>query len=238
MAAARVTGHPPRSAHLGGTPGRRTQVKDMTTRNISRKSNLAFDPHPDQMNIILAPKEHMMAAPIGSNGLPRRRGAKPRTFRGPLHIQCNGHGDPKYLNQLVDEVLTWPHIESAPSVDDRQKTVSIRLKEIAASSDPSAFIIGREFARVLLKAPTIYLALPFEAAHWAVFRGWTEPHYLRSFGLMPVSASVLYTPRDEAELEVCYSLFSESYRFACKFADRAWSNGGFPNQDPRPQRFA
>jgi hypothetical protein len=173
----------------------------------------------------------MTVAPIGSTGLPRRRGAKPRTFRGPLHIQCNGHGDPKYLNQLVDEVLTWPHIESAPSVGGRQKTVSIRVKEIAAAGDPSAFIVGREFARVLLKAPTIYLALPFEAAHWAVFRGWTEPHYLRSFGLMPVSASVLYTPRDEEELEVCFSLFSESYRFACKFADHTWSNWGFPNQD-------
>jgi hypothetical protein len=171
----------------------------------------------------------MIVAPIKSDGLPQRRGVKPRTLRGPLHIQCNGHGDPTYLNQLVDEVLTWPHIESAPS-GDRQKTVPIRLNGIAAAGDPSAFISGREFARVLLKAPTIYLALPFEAAHWAVFRGWTEPHYLRSYGLMPVSASVLYTPRDEEELEVCYSLFSESYRFACKFADHAWNNWGFPNQ--------
>src|ERR1700716_2403281 len=47
---------------------------------------------------------------------------------------------------------------------------------------------------------------------------------------MPVSASVLYTPRDEEELEVCYSLFSESYRFACKFADHAWNNWRFPHQ--------
>lgn len=174
--------------------------------------------------MIPVPREHMIVAPIRSDGLPRRKGAKPRTFRGPLHIQCNGHGDPKYLNQLIAEVLTWPHIESASSVVNRRKTFSIRLTEIAAAGDPSAFIIGREFARVLLQAPTIYLALPFEAAHWAEFRGWTEPHYLRSYGLMPVSASVVYTPRDEEELEVCYSLFSESYRFACKFADQRWNN--------------
>jgi hypothetical protein len=148
-----------------------------------------------------------------------------------LHIQCNGHGDPKYLNQLVDEVLTWPYVEPAPSVGDHQKTVSIRLKEIAAAEDPSAFIIGREFARVLLQAPTIYLALPFEAAHWAVFRGWAEPHYLRSYGLMPVSASVVYTPRDEEELAVGYSLFSESYRFACKLAYHTSNKGGFPIQE-------
>ena len=168
----------------------------------------------------------MLVAPIGSNGLPRRKGTKPRTFRGPLHIQCNGHGDPKYLSQLVEKVLTWPQIESLDSVVNRRRAISIRVKQIVAVADPSAFITGREFARVLLKAPTIYLALPFEAAHWAVFRGWAEPHYLRSYGLMPVSVFVVYTPRDKEELEVCSILFSESYRFACRLADSASSDRG------------
>jgi hypothetical protein len=27
------------------------------------------------------------------------------------------------------------------------------------------------------------------AAHWAIVRGWAEPHYLRSFGLMPAGDS-------------------------------------------------
>jgi hypothetical protein len=182
--------------------------------------------------MILAPREDMIVAPVGSNSLQRRKGTKPRTLRGPLHIQCNEHGDPKYLNQLVEEVLTWPHVESFPSVVNRRRTISIRLKQIAAASDPSAFLTGREFARVLLKAPTIYLALPFEAAHWAAFRGWAEPHYLRSYGLMPVSTFVVYTPRDEEDLEVCYSLFSESYRFACKFEYHTSNNGIRPIPDP------
>jgi hypothetical protein len=170
----------------------------------------------------------MIARPVRFNGLPRRKGMKPRTFRGPLHIQCNGHGDPKYLNQLVDEVLSWPHIESASSGVSRRRSISIQSTAVAATADPSAFITGREFARVLLEAPTIYLALPFEAAHWALFCGWAEPHYLRSYGLMPVSASVVYTPRDQEELEVCHFLFSESYRFACKFAPATVNNRKFP----------
>jgi hypothetical protein len=33
---------------------------------------------------------------------------------------------------------------------------------------------------------------------------------------MPAGVVVLYTPRDEKERVVCYSLFSESYNFACK----------------------
>ena len=43
----------------------------------------------------------------------------------------------------------------------------------------------REFARVPLRAPTIYLALPFICAYWAILCRWAEPHYLASYGLMP-----------------------------------------------------
>ena len=49
-------------------------------------------------------KETTLAS-IGSAGLPARKGQRPQTIRGPLHIQCNGHGDSKYLNQLVGQVL-------------------------------------------------------------------------------------------------------------------------------------
>ena len=31
-------------------------------------------------------------------------------------------------------------------------------------------------------------------------RGWAEPHYLRSFGLMPAGAVLVYTPKNREEL--------------------------------------
>ena len=93
----------------------------------------------------------------------------------------------------------------------------MRLAEMAATDKSSAFLTAREFGRVLLKVPTIYLALPLVCAHWAIVRGWAEPHYLASFGLMPAGAVVLYTPRDPQELGICDFLFSQSYRFACGF---------------------
>ena len=96
----------------------------------------------------------------------------------------------------------------------------MRLAEMAATDKPSAFLTAREFGRVLLGAPTIYLALPLVCAHWAIVRGWAEPHYLASSGLMPAGAVVVYTPRDEQELGVCHLLFSQSYRFACSFVRR------------------
>jgi hypothetical protein len=164
-------------------------------------------------------KETILAS-IGSAGLPARKGRRPQTIRGPLHIQCNGHGDSRYVNQLVDQVLTWPHIESSSPPVSPPDTIRIRLAEMAATDKPSAFLTAREFGRVLLGAPTIYLALPLVCAHWAIVRGWAEPHYLASFDLMPAGAVVVYTPRNEGELGVCYFLFSQSYRLACSFVSR------------------
>jgi len=99
------------------------------------------------------------------DGLPVRNGGRPKTIIGSLHVQCNGHGDPKYLNQLLNDVLSWPHIESTPTSSNYLDKVSIRLQEIAATADSSAFINGTEFARVLLASPTIILALPLVCSH-------------------------------------------------------------------------
>jgi hypothetical protein len=161
-------------------------------------------------------------SPVSSSALPRRSGLRPKTIRAPLHVQCTGHGDPKLLRHMIQEVLDWPQIESTAPFVGYQDTLSIRLRETACTDDAAAFIAAREFARVLLKAPTIYLALPLVCAHWAIVRGWAEPHYLTSHGLMPAGVVVLYTPRNQGERAVCYSLFSESYNFACKLV----STGG------------
>lgn len=164
---------------------------------------------------IMPSSENVTAESFASNAIPVRKGARPKTIIGPLHIQCNGHGDPKYLKQLVDDVLTWPHVEPRPSSVSPPNTIPIRLEEAAASSDSSAFIGAREFARVLFGAPTIYL-VAVGIRSLGNLRGWAEPHYLRSFGLMPAGAALVYTPKNREELAVCYSLFAEAYHFACK----------------------
>ena len=161
-------------------------------------------------------RNDVKSAQMESHELPARRGRRPKTVRGPLHIQCNQHGDLKYLNQLVDEVLTWPYIESAEPFISRSNTIPIRLMEMAAFNYPSALITDREFARVFLGVPTIYLVLPLRCAHRAIVRGWAEPHYLGSQGLMPAGTVVVYTPKDVEELAICSVLFSESYHLGRK----------------------
>ena len=157
----------------------------------------------------------MTIARFVSAGLSARKGERPKTIRGPLHVQCNGHGDPKYLMELLNDVLDWPYIEPIPMPHHLDK-VPIRLQELAVTDDAAAFISDTEFAQVLLAAPTIILELPLVCAHWAIVKGWAEPHYLQSLGLIPAGTVIVYTPRDREELEVCRSLFRESYHFACQ----------------------
>jgi hypothetical protein len=148
------------------------------------------------------------------DSIPARKGARPSTIRGPLHIQCDGIEDTKYLHGLISEVLTWPQIESTPPIVSSPDLISIHLKRSQGANSSRTAAAVREFAKVYLEAPTIYLTLPLVTAHWAILRGWGEPHYLASQGLMAAGTLLLYVPRDESEREVCRFHFSRAYEFA------------------------
>jgi hypothetical protein len=62
----------------------------------------------------------------GSQDLPIRKGKRPVTIRGPLHVQCSNHGDYRLLRQLVEEVAAWPGIEASPNVP-KKLTTKIRM---------------------------------------------------------------------------------------------------------------
>ena len=201
--------------------------------------------HPDRMNHlgILAepgadldcgckspPPFRYDATVLAFPDLPRRTGPRPATLRGPLHIQCNGHGDPRHLDDLTSEILSWPYVETNLPSNNPPNTIPIRLEETAARSNFAAFISPREFGRFLTGAPTIYMALPLVCAHWAIIRGWAELHYLCSHGLMPAGALVVYTPRDQHELSICRSLFLAAYTAATKLRTLAGDANAGPSQ--------
>lgn len=164
------------------------------------------------MNSLRKPKDSLRDA----LNLPIRTGKRPITIRGPLHVQCSNHGDDRLLRQLVEEVANWPGIEARPFPVGSADLVSFRVGEDLATDDASIFITGREFGRVLFGAPTIYLSLPLSCAHWTIVRGWAEPHFCSSFGLVPPGVMVIYTPRDQQEATVCRSLFRMSYTYALR----------------------
>src|SRR6202008_935965 len=158
-----------------------------------RKAGPLFGP------VFYKPRPHMETRKSCLTGfvrIPTRNGKRPSTISGPLHIQCSGGGDPRFVRGLITEVLTWSQVESTPPVVTSPDLISIHLKAQAATPSSSATAV-KEFARIYLEAPAIYLTLPLVTAHWAILRGWAEPHYLASHGLMPAGTVLLYTPRDE-----------------------------------------
>jgi hypothetical protein len=146
--------------------------------------------------------------------IPKRKGTRPTTICGPLHIQCGGSGDAKCLRKLITEVLSWPHVESTPPIVRSPDLISIHLERGEGAIGSSAATSVTEFAKVYLEAATIHLTLPLVTAHWAILGGWAEPHYLASQGLMPAGTVLLYTPKDESEVDVCRFHFSQAYEHA------------------------
>jgi hypothetical protein len=142
--------------------------------------------------------------------LPVRKGPRPRTTVCPLHVQSTDHGDQTYLDRLISDVLAWPHIDSTTAFAG-QDSISVRVMDDAATEDPARFFTDTEFARIILTLPTIYLSLPLVWAHWAIVRGWAEPHHHRYLGKMPPGAVLIYTPKNREELAVCYFLFFQAY---------------------------
>jgi hypothetical protein len=151
---------------------------------------------------------------FGFHDLPSRKGPRPVTLGGPLHIQCNGYGDPQHLDELTTAALSWPYVDSNVPNNSSSDRIPLRLEETAAGYNFAAFISPREFGRVFMGAPTIYLALPLVCAHWAIVRGWAEPHYLCSHGLMPTWRPCgVHTQRPG---RVVHLLFPFSCRVHCR----------------------
>jgi hypothetical protein len=149
-----------------------------------------------------------------SRDLPNRHGKRPLTIGGPIHVQSCDHGDERALRDLLSEVSAWPGVEEVPWSPAGPEMASFQVAEDVATADPSVFIAAREFARVLFNPLTIYLSLPLSCAHWAIIRGWAEPHCASRSGLIPAGVMVVYSPRDEHEVTVCRSLFWISYNFS------------------------
>ena len=175
---------------------------------------------------------------INPTTLPMRNGKRPITIRGPLHVQCNDYGDYRAMHYLVEQVLAWPDIEATPLPIASANLVSLRVAAEAATDEPHVFIAGREFGRILFGAPTIYLSLPLGCAHWAIVRGWAEPHFSTNYGLLPPGVMVVYTPRNEQELSVCRSLFWISYNFSLSERRRDCEEWNTHLVDPMQRTFA
>jgi hypothetical protein len=85
------------------------------------------------------------------DSIPARKGTRPHTICGPIHIQCDGSEDTKYLGTLFSEVLTWPHVESTPPIANYPDIISIHLKQAQGANSSQTTTAVKEFAKVYLE---------------------------------------------------------------------------------------
>ena len=86
--------------------------------------------------------------------IPKRKGTRPRTICGPLHIQCGDSGDVRYLRKVIDEVLTWPQVGCTPPIVRSPDLICIHLEPGERAMGWSTINSVKEFAKVHLEAPT------------------------------------------------------------------------------------
>ena len=147
--------------------------------------------------------------------LPPRSSTRPRTHKGIPHQQLDQQPvDDRIRARLAARLLALDGVIEGPSRISVPGARALLLSGEAADL-PEAFMVGREFAH-LHPAPdqSLHIAPPERRAWETIESGWTEHHPLVAAGRLPPTHVMVYAPRDDAELEVVYSLVCESYRFA------------------------
>lgn len=147
--------------------------------------------------------------------LPLRSGPKPNTTSSLPHSQLTQHGP----DDVIDKLHHWCF--SLPSVNEELSGVSVPgaralVLHDGAICNHEAFMIGREFAHIHPHPDngSMHVKLLADDAYEVIETGWGEDHYLVTQGQYPIGLIMVFSPRDEAELETVKKIVSRSYEFA------------------------
>jgi hypothetical protein len=89
------------------------------------------------------------------------------------------------------------------------------LEEGAGEGPLEAFMIGREFAHLHPDPDqSLHVMVPEALAERLIADGWGELHPVARMGLLPLTAIMVYAPRDEEEVAVVARIVAASHAFA------------------------
>ena len=147
--------------------------------------------------------------------LPTRQGPKPETTSSIPHSQLTQHGS----DDVIEKLHAWCF--SLPSVNDEHSTISVPGARALVMCDgvncnQDAFMIGREFAHIHPHPDngSMHVQLTAEDAEEVVQTGWGEDHFLVTMGRLPKGLVMVFSPRDDAELDAVKTIVRRSYDFA------------------------
>ena len=147
--------------------------------------------------------------------LSQRRGAAPETTNGLPHSQLTQHGPDEIVQKLHDWCFRLPGVVNEPSGISVPGARALVIDD-DVEADSEAFMIGREFAHIHPQPDngSMHVKLPPADASELVSKGWGEDHYLVTQGQYPPGLVMLFSPRNEEELETILSILKRAYEFA------------------------
>lgn len=144
-----------------------------------------------------------------------RPGQKPETTSRLPHSQLTQHGP----DHVIDKLHAWCF--SLPSVANESSGISVPGARALVMHDSvkcnhAAFMVGREFAHIHPHPDngSMHVKLLPEDALEVTGKCWGEDHYLVTQGQYPVGLVMVFSPRDDGELEIVKSIVRKSYEYA------------------------
>ena len=147
--------------------------------------------------------------------LPVRQGPKPDTTQKIPHSQLTQHGS----DEVVEKLREWCF--SLPSVNNEHSGISVPgaralVLRDGCNCNHEAFMVGREFAHIHPHpdSGSMHVKLTAEDAKDVVDAGWGEDHFLVAMGRYPPGLVMVFSPRDDDELDAVKKIVTRSYEFA------------------------
>lgn len=144
-----------------------------------------------------------------------RSGPKPETTNRLPHSQLTQHGPDDVIQKLHHWCFALPSVANEHSAISVPGARALVLHE-GTHCNHDAFMVGREFAHIHPHPDngSMHVKLAAGDAKAVVAAGWGEDHYLVTQGHYPPGLIMVFSPRDEAELEVVKRIVGRSYEFA------------------------
>ncbi|HSI81621.1 MAG TPA: hypothetical protein VK919_13320 [Solirubrobacterales bacterium] len=146
---------------------------------------------------------------------PERPGPEPTITNEEPQEQLDQLGPPEIWDELVRRANELPGVSERDSVISVKGARAFWLEPELIKGPKDSLITENEFAHIHPRPDSSWhLQLPYELAVLAVSAGWGRIHTVVWLGDAPANSMMLYSPRNEQELEVVWFLVEESYRYA------------------------
>src|SRR6056297_1700483 len=143
---------------------------------------------------------------------PMRDGARPETTSGVPHVQIGVLPVHELSEEMLRQVAEFPGVVLGATHVSLPGAVGFQLTRDAPIAQPQAIVGGREFAH-LHPDGSLHAALHPETALAAIDAGWAVAHPWADQRPGWEGFVMIYTPLDEAELDVVLRLVRSSYTF-------------------------